>query len=124
MVKQEFVKNVEAENEADAVDKVNTSNNIQQQLSIDTNIPTCSKQMEISEFYVDNLHAEPLEVILNNKAVRERQIELERKLDIIRKKHDKEKLKIMTLKSSSSQEKKKKFGLTNKLVKRLSNKTM
>lgn len=123
-MEQVVVKNVEIDIGTNVDVQVNASNNIQQQLSIDANLPTCSKQMETTISYGDNLHAESLEVILNSKLVRERQIELERKLDMIRKKHDKEKLKIMALKLSSSQEKKKKFGLTNKLVKRLSNRTM
>lgn len=108
----------------DAPAKIIAANNIQQQLSIDCNISTCSKQIENSIFNTEHLQVEPLESILNNKIIHEKCLELERKLDAIRKKHDKEKVKIVSLKSSPSQGKRKKFGLTNKLVKRLSSRTL
>lgn len=117
-------KNLEVAFETDATDNVTISNNVQQQLPIDSSMPTCSKQTDSTVSEAGNLQAEPLEHILNSKIVRERQMELEKKLDKIRKKHDKKKLRIMALKLSPSQEKRKKFGLTNKLVKRLSSKTL
>lgn len=74
----------------------------------------------------DAIAAESLESILANKAVREKRLEMEKKLESLRKKHDKEKLRICSSPKAgeSSSEKKSKFNMGNKLVKRLSSKNM
>lgn len=82
-----------------------------------------SKSLEAIE--ADAMKAEPLECILAHKAVREKRQEMEKKLESLRKKHDKEKLRICsTPKSGESSDKKSKFNMGNKLVKRLSSKSM
>lgn len=71
--------------------------------------------------------AEPLERILENKLVREKRLEMEKKLESLRKKHDKEKVRVTSLRSGgdlSEGIRKSKFYMNNKLVKRLSSKNM
>lgn len=82
-----------------------------------------SKSSEAIE--ADAMSAEPLESILGSKVIREKRQEMEKKLESLRKKHDKEKLRICSSpKSGDSSEKKSKFNMGNKLVKRLSSKNM
>lgn len=75
---------------------------------------------------VIDIVAEPLDKILDNKLVREKRAEMERKLETMRKKHDKEKLRVTSQRSGDLTEsiRKSKFYMNNKLVKRLSNKNM
>lgn len=69
--------------------------------------------------------AESLEKLMENKLVREKKIELEKKLESLRKKHEKEKLRMQTQKGSIDGEKhKSKFYVSHKLVKRLSSRNM
>lgn len=70
--------------------------------------------------------AESLEKILDNKLVREKRIEMEKKLESMRKKHDKEKVRVTSQRSGDLTDgiRKSKFYMNNKLVKRLSNKNM
>lgn len=74
--------------------------------------------------------AESLEAMLEVKAVREKRLEMEKKLDTLRKKHDKEKVKVAAALRSAAGEmgdgsgRKTKFYMNNKLVKRLSSKNM
>ncbi|XP_017857436.1 PREDICTED: 1-phosphatidylinositol 4,5-bisphosphate phosphodiesterase classes I and II isoform X3 [Drosophila arizonae] len=98
---------------------------IQHQHSLDQSVSTSIRQVELSQFDVDLVIAEPLEKILEHKSVREKRLEMEKKLESLRKKHDKEKLKIAGQKLSPLDGgKKPKFTITNKLVKRLSNKSL
>ncbi|KAM8718074.1 hypothetical protein ACLKA7_004734 [Drosophila subpalustris] len=98
---------------------------IQHQHSLDQSVSTSIRQVESSQFDVDLVLAEPLEKILDHKSVREKRLEMEKKLESLRKKHDKEKLKIAGQKSSPLDGgRKPKFTITNKLVKRLSNKSL
>lgn len=97
---------------------------IQHQHSLDQSVSTSIRQVESSQFDVDLVLAEPLEKILDHKSVREKRLEMEKKLESLRKKHDKEKVKIAGQKISPLEGKKPKFAITNKLVKRLSNKSL
>lgn len=97
---------------------------IQHQHSLDQSVSTSIRQVESSQFDVDLVMAEPLEKILDHKSVREKRLEMEKKLESLRKKHDKEKVKIAGQKMSPLEGKKPKFAITNKLVKRLSNKSL
>lgn len=78
----------------------------------------------------DEIKAESLEKILENKLIREKREALEKKLKSLRKAHDKEKLKLSTQRGtdatdgSTGSAKKSKFYMGNKLVKRLSSKNM
>lgn len=113
-----------------------TSQSIQHQMSLDQ---TCSSSKasialasatpitvmtEVVE--VIDIVAEPLEKILDNKLVREKRTEFERKIDSMRKKHDKEKIRMTSQRSGDLTDgiRKSKFYMNNKLVKRLSNKNM
>lgn len=111
-----------------------TSQSIQHQLSLDQ---TCSSSKtsvalttpitvttEVTE--VIDIVAEPLDKILDNKLVREKRIEFERKIESMRKKHDKEKIRVTSQRSGDLTDgiRKSKFYMNNKLVKRLSNKNM
>ncbi|XP_068972779.1 1-phosphatidylinositol 4,5-bisphosphate phosphodiesterase classes I and II isoform X2 [Bombus flavifrons] len=73
----------------------------------------------------DEIVAESLEKLMENKLVREKKMELEKKLESLRKKHEKEKLRMQTQKGSIDGEKhKSKFYVSHKLVKRLSSRNI
>ncbi|XP_016985627.1 1-phosphatidylinositol 4,5-bisphosphate phosphodiesterase classes I and II isoform X3 [Drosophila rhopaloa] len=97
---------------------------IQHQHSLDQSVTTSIRQVEASQFDVDLVLAEPLDKILDHKSVKEKRLEMEKKLESLRKKHDKEKVKIAGQKSSPLEGKKPKFTIHTKLVKRLSNKSL
>ncbi|XP_067622681.1 1-phosphatidylinositol 4,5-bisphosphate phosphodiesterase classes I and II isoform X4 [Eurosta solidaginis] len=95
------------------------------QHSLDSTAQTSIRQMESSQFDVDLVRAEPLNKILDHKMVREKRVEMEKKLEALRKKHDKEKIKIAMQKSSPVDgSKKPMFNIAHKLKKRLSNKSL
>lgn len=74
---------------------------------------------------IEEIVAEPLEKILENKLVKEKRFELDKKLEALRKKHEKEKMRLQSQKSGESgTEKRSKFYMSHKLVKRLSSKNM
>lgn len=96
---------------------------IQHQHSLDQSVTTSVKQSEqITILDIDEVIAEPLEKILQHKLVKEKCFEMEKKLESLRKKHDKEKLKVSS--QSIDGTKKPKFSMTSKLVKRLSSKNL
>ncbi|KAL2751268.1 hypothetical protein V1477_000426 [Vespula maculifrons] len=69
--------------------------------------------------------AESLEKLMENKLVKEKKSELEKKLESLRKKHEKEKIRIQSQKGSLDGEKhKSKFCMSHKLVKRLSSRNI
>jgi len=73
----------------------------------------------------DEIIAESLEKLMENKLVREKKMELEKKLESLRKKHEKEKMRLQSQKASLDGEKhRSKFYMSNRLVKRLSSKNM
>lgn len=73
----------------------------------------------------DEIVAESLEKLMENKLVREKKMELEKKLESLRKKHEKEKMRMQSQKGSLDGEKhRSKFYVSNRLVKRLSSKNM
>ncbi|XP_018349687.1 PREDICTED: 1-phosphatidylinositol 4,5-bisphosphate phosphodiesterase classes I and II isoform X4 [Trachymyrmex septentrionalis] len=73
----------------------------------------------------DEIVAESLEKLMENKLVREKKMELEKKLESLRKKHEKEKMRLQSQKASIDGEKhRSKFYMSNRLVKRLSSKTI
>lgn len=117
---------VENSNTRDTADSAGAvMQSIQHQHSLDSAAPTSVRQIESSQFDVESLTAEPLEKILEHKSVREKRLEMEKKLESLRKKHDKEKVKISGSKLNPMESSKKpKFAITNKLVKRLSNKNL
>lgn len=107
---------------------------IQHQLSLDQSCSTSKASTTLStsipitaELIESNdIVAESLEKILENKLVREKRIEVEKKLESMRKKHDKEKLRVTSHRSGDLTDgiRKSKFYMNNKLVKRLSNKNL
>lgn len=80
-----------------------------------------TNNVEIKEF--EELVAEPLDKILENKLVKEKKLELDKKLDNLRKKHEKKKMSLNSQKSTDFSEKRSKLA-NMKLVKRLSSKNM
>lgn len=70
----------------------------------------------------EELVPETVEKILESKPVKEKKLELEKKLEALRKKHEKEKMRLQA--SLDSEKPKTKFYMSNKLVKRLSSKNM
>lgn len=110
----------------DQADSVSTAmQSMSHQISFDSSVPISIKQMESSQFDVEVVTAESLDKLMEHKSVREKRLELEKKLESLRKKHDKEKIKICSSKLSPLESSKKpKFAITNKLVKRLSNKNL
>lgn len=105
-----------------------SSHIIQHQPSLDQTMTTTSKALatatEPSEMI--NISAEPLEKILEHKLVKEKRLEMEKKMETMRKKHDKEKLRVSSQKSGDLTDgiRRSKFYMNNKLVKRLSSKNM
>lgn len=79
----------------------------------------------VSVIVSDEIIAESLEKLMENKLVREKKMELEKKLESLRKKHEKEKMRLQSQKASIDGEKhRSKFYMSNRLVKRLSSKNM
>ncbi|KAI4492377.1 hypothetical protein M0804_002168 [Polistes exclamans] len=73
----------------------------------------------------EEIVAESLEKLMENKLVKEKKMELEKKLESLRKKHEKEKMRVQSQKSSLDGEKhKSKFCMSHKLVKRLSSRNI
>lgn len=72
----------------------------------------------------DGIVAESLEKLMNNKLVLEKKGELDKKLESLRRKHEKERARIQSAKGSVDGEKHKSKFYNNKLVKRLSTKNM
>lgn len=73
----------------------------------------------------DELAAEPLDKIMESKGVREKRAELEKKLESLRKKQEKERMRIQMHKGSQDEKSKSKFYMSShKLVKRLSSKNI
>ncbi|KAL1463083.1 hypothetical protein WDU94_014872, partial [Cyamophila willieti] len=69
--------------------------------------------------------AESLEKLMENKLVKEKKAELEKKLESLKKKHEKEKNRILGTQRKCSQDaSKSKFSMSNRLVKRLSTKNL
>lgn len=122
-------------NEHDYTTSTASTQSIQHQLSLDQSCSTSKASTalsssnniaitpELSE--CNDIVAETLDKILDNKLVREKRIELEKKLETMRKKHDKEKLRVTSHRSGDLTDgiRKSKF-YNNKLVKRLSNKNL
>lgn len=73
---------------------------------------------------VEEMVAEPLEKILENKLVKEKKVELEKKLESLRKKHEKRKITLQSQKSTGETGEKISKLMNMKLVKRLSSKNM
>lgn len=62
--------------------------------------------------------AESLEKLMENKLVREKRLELDKKLESLRKKHEKERIRVQSQKGSLDGEKHRpKFYMSNMLVK-------
>lgn len=103
-----------------------SSHIIQHQPSLDqtTTSKTFTALAEPTELI--NIGAEPLEKILEHKLVKEKRLEMEKKMETMRKKHDKEKLRVTSQKSGDLTDgiRRSKFYMNNKLVKRLSSKNM
>lgn len=73
----------------------------------------------------DEIIAESLEKLMENKLVKEKKMELEKKLESLRKKHEKEKMRVQSQKGSLDGEKHKvRFCMSHKLVKRLSSRNI
>ncbi|XP_029160084.1 1-phosphatidylinositol 4,5-bisphosphate phosphodiesterase classes I and II isoform X2 [Nylanderia fulva] len=72
----------------------------------------------------DEIVAESWEKLMENKLVREKKMELEKKLESLRKKHEKEKVRMQSQKGSLDGEKHRSKFYSNRLVKRLSSKNM
>ncbi|KAJ8944413.1 hypothetical protein NQ318_023186, partial [Aromia moschata] len=84
---------------------------------------TVNKATEVKEEKIEEIVAEPLEKILDNKLVKEKKLELEKKLENLRKKKEKKKIALNSQKSGDFSEKKSKL-INMKLVKRLSSKNI
>lgn len=112
------------DNDADSTGAGASYNIIQHQQSLDSSTLLAVKSTVDSVNSVI-IEAESLERILENKLVREKRLEMEKKLESLRKKHDKEKVRV-TARSGDLSEgiRKTKFYMNNKLVKRLSSKNM
>ncbi|XP_033226489.1 1-phosphatidylinositol 4,5-bisphosphate phosphodiesterase classes I and II isoform X2 [Belonocnema kinseyi] len=78
-----------------------------------------------SSSMTEEIKAESLQKLMENKLVKEKKMELEKKLESLRKKHEKEKIRLQSQKGSIDGEKhKSKFYMSQKLVKRLSSKNI
>lgn len=82
------------------------------------------KSPDSSSPFPEEIVAEPLEKILENKLVKEKKLELDKKLENLRKKHEKKKITLQSQKSSGDGTEKRSKLINMKLVKRLSSKSM
>ncbi|CAH1173596.1 unnamed protein product [Phaedon cochleariae] len=82
-----------------------------------------SKMAEGRDEKTEELVAEPVDKILDNKVVKEKRLELEKKLENLRKKHEKKKMALTSQKSGDFSEKRSRL-VNMKLVKRLSSKSI
>ncbi|KAG7213901.1 hypothetical protein KM043_003103 [Ampulex compressa] len=86
---------------------------------------TANKSPVNASSMTDDIVAESLEKLMESKVVREKKMELEKKLESLRKKHEKEKMRMQSQKGSLDGEKhKSKFYMSHKLVKRLSSRNI
>ncbi|CAH1284537.1 unnamed protein product [Diabrotica balteata] len=96
-------------------------------MAISTSVPvennSVSKPVEVKDEKVEELVADSIEKILENKLVKEKKLELDKKLENLRRKHEKKKISLSSQKSADFSEKKSKLA-NIKLVKRLSSKNM
>lgn len=121
-------------NEIELSSSAGTSQHIQPQLSLDQSSSmgktslalATSIQISTERSECMDIVAESLVKILDNKLVREKRSEMEKKLETLRKKHDKEKLRVTSQRGGDLTDgiRKSKFYMNNKLVKRLSNKNL
>ncbi|XP_044732001.1 1-phosphatidylinositol 4,5-bisphosphate phosphodiesterase classes I and II isoform X2 [Chrysoperla carnea] len=103
-------------------DNVTTSN---AQTSGSTSIEQNTLPKSTESALAEEIVAEPLEKILENKLVKEKKTELDKKLEALRKKHEKEKMRLQSQKSGEfGAERRSKFYMSHKLVKRLSSKNI
>ncbi|KAK3909225.1 1-phosphatidylinositol 4,5-bisphosphate phosphodiesterase beta-3 [Frankliniella fusca] len=78
-------------------------------------------KLSLLEDVKKELNVETLEELMKSKAVREKKQEMDKKLEALRKKHEKERSRLQIQRGSQDTEKPKpKFYMSNKLVKRLS----
>ncbi|XP_026281090.1 1-phosphatidylinositol 4,5-bisphosphate phosphodiesterase classes I and II [Frankliniella occidentalis] len=78
-------------------------------------------KLSLLEEVKKELNVETLEELMKSKAVREKRQEMDKKLEALRKKHEKERSRLQIQRGSQDTEKPKpKFYMSNKLVKRLS----
>lgn len=82
------------------------------------------KSMDPPAPFPEEIVAEPLEKLLENKLVKEKKMELDKKLENLRKKHEKKKITLQSQKSSGDGTEKRSKLINMKLVKRLSSKSM
>ncbi|XP_072396815.1 1-phosphatidylinositol 4,5-bisphosphate phosphodiesterase classes I and II isoform X2 [Diabrotica undecimpunctata] len=96
-------------------------------MAISTSVPvennSVSKPVEVKDEKVEELVADSIEKILENKLVKEKKLELDKKLENLRRKHEKKKISLSSQKSADFSEKKSKLA-NIKLVKRLSSKNI
>lgn len=83
-----------------------------------------AKAADVKEEKLEEIVAEPLEKILENKLVKEKKLELDKKLENLRKKHEKKKMTLQTQKSSDFGGEKKSKLMNMKLLRRISNTNM
>lgn len=83
-----------------------------------------NKSIDIKEEKQEEICAETLEKIMENKLVKEKKIELDKKLETLRKKHEKKKITLQSQKSGDLSGEKRSKLINMKLVKRLSSKNM
>ncbi|KAF2905741.1 hypothetical protein ILUMI_00434 [Ignelater luminosus] len=74
--------------------------------------------------FIEEMVAEPLDKILENKLVKEKKAELDKKLESLRKKHEKKKITLQSQKSTGEAGEKISKLINMKLVKRLSSKSI
>ncbi|KAK2580689.1 hypothetical protein KPH14_007786 [Odynerus spinipes] len=86
---------------------------------------SANKSLDNTSSMSEEIVAESLEKLMENKLVREKKTELEKKLESLRKKHEKEKIRVQSQKGSLDGEKHKvRFCMSHKLVKRLSSRNI
>lgn len=83
-----------------------------------------TKTAEVKEEKFEEIAAEPLEKILENKLVKEKKLELDKKLENLRKKHEKKKMTLQSQKSSDFGGERKSKLMNMKLLRRISNTNM
>lgn len=100
---------------ADSVDMVNENDSSAVVLPPTGDHVVVNKPPEIKEEKIEEFVAEPLDKIMENKLVKEKKLELDKKLESLRKKYEKKKVTLQTQKSGEKTftKFKKRFSKTN-----------
>lgn len=107
------------------VEEAESVESLSESIPVAKGSPGPTAAQPISASVIAEITAETFEQLLESKVVKEKKSELEKKLESLRKKHEKERARYGGYKATPDGDKAKgKFYMSHKLVKRLSSKNM